>query len=461
MYVYRNGVRIGRSTVRTGAKGHPTPTGIFTIIQKEVDHESTLYKGAKMPHMQRLTWDGIAMHAGKLPGYPASHGCVRLSEDFAEKLYSVTKNGTTVIVTDQQYAPGKTASPGLLLSGQTGEAPSRHLPTGGFEWYPDKSPDGAVSIIFSMQDSIAYVYRNGVQIGRTAFVLDKKMDISGSHVYSALTVADSRGARDWIAVTSIGGGESPDVKALAGFAKIPSKFLENVRAEISQTSFVGGWKVGVLVGADRLNDASANAFLKTLEEPPDKTLFLLLTDAPQQLLPTIISRCQRIDLDAFRELSEPWLGTCVSTLSSSYYKTPIERMVMSSQLSKLLEEMKEKAETCVKEEANADTNVEVDDDVFNAKVSARYREMRMDFLVTFMRWYRDLFMFKSGGGELIHFKDKADLLKERAERLTLAQTLYNLNAVEELARHFDRNLNEESVLAYAVDRIFHGVGDKA
>lgn len=233
MYVYRNGVRIGRSTVSTGAKGHPTPTGIFTIIQKEVDHESTLYKGAKMPYMQRLTWDGIAMHAGKLPGYPASHGCVRLSEDFAEKLYSVTKNGTTVIVTDQQYSPGKTASPGLLLSGKTGEAPSRHLPTGGFEWYPDKSPDGAVSIIFSMQDSIAYVYRNGVQIGRTAFVLDKKMDISGSHVYSALAVADSKGARDWLAVTSIGGGESPDVKVLAGFAKIPSKFLENVRGVIA------------------------------------------------------------------------------------------------------------------------------------------------------------------------------------------------------------------------------------
>jgi DNA polymerase-3 subunit delta' len=236
---------------------------------------------------------------------------------------------------------------------------------------------------------------------------------------------------------------------------------EKLLAEISQTSFVGGWKVGVLVGADRLNDASANAFLKTLEEPPEKTLFLLLTDAPQQLLPTIISRCQRIDLDVFRELSEPWLGTFVSTLSSSYYKTPIERMVMSSQLSKLLEELKEKAEAWVKEEANADANVDDDDDVFNAKVSARYREMRMDFLVTFMRWYRDLFIIKSGGGELIHFKDKADLLKERAERLTLAQTLYNLNAVEELARQFDRNLNEESVLAYAVDRIFHGVGDKA
>lgn len=64
MYVYRNGVRIGRSTVSTGTKGHPTPTGMFTILQKKVRHESNIYKGAKMPHMQRLTWSGIAMHAG-------------------------------------------------------------------------------------------------------------------------------------------------------------------------------------------------------------------------------------------------------------------------------------------------------------------------------------------------------------------------------------------------------------
>src|SRR5215469_3752517 len=65
MYVYRNGVRIGRSTVSTGTKGHPTPTGIFTILQKKVSHESNIYKGAKVPHMQRLTWTGIAMHAGR------------------------------------------------------------------------------------------------------------------------------------------------------------------------------------------------------------------------------------------------------------------------------------------------------------------------------------------------------------------------------------------------------------
>jgi lipoprotein-anchoring transpeptidase ErfK/SrfK len=100
LFVFRNGVRIGRSTVSTGTKGHNTPTGVFTILQMKVTHESNLYKGAKMPHMQRLTWDGIAMHAGHLPGYPASHGCVRLPVDFAAKLYKVTKVGTTVVIAD-------------------------------------------------------------------------------------------------------------------------------------------------------------------------------------------------------------------------------------------------------------------------------------------------------------------------------------------------------------------------
>jgi L,D-transpeptidase catalytic domain len=86
LYVYRNGVRIGRSTVSSGKADKQTPTGVFTVLQKKVQHESSIYKGAQMPHMQRLTWTGIAMHAGNLPGYPASAGCVRLPVDFAAKL---------------------------------------------------------------------------------------------------------------------------------------------------------------------------------------------------------------------------------------------------------------------------------------------------------------------------------------------------------------------------------------
>lgn len=233
MYVYRNGVRIGRSTVSTGSKGHETPTGVFTILQKKVDHESSIYKGAKMPHMQRLTWSGIAMHAGQLPGYPASHGCVRLPSDFAAKLYTVTSNGSTVIVTDQKNAPGETGHPGLLLSGSTGSAPGAPLPAGGFEWQPEKSPKGAVSIIFSMPDSTAYVYRNGVQIGRTTFTVDKRDRIRGAHVYSALATVDANGRRDWLSTTSIGGGRAPNVKALAARTPIPQEFLDKVRPIIA------------------------------------------------------------------------------------------------------------------------------------------------------------------------------------------------------------------------------------
>ena len=77
-YVYRNGVPIGVSTVSTGAPGRETPTGVFVILQKAVFHRSNRYSNAPMPFMQRLTWTGIAMHAGRLPGYPASHGCIRL-----------------------------------------------------------------------------------------------------------------------------------------------------------------------------------------------------------------------------------------------------------------------------------------------------------------------------------------------------------------------------------------------
>jgi hypothetical protein len=235
MLVYRNGVRIGRSTVSTGASGHPTPTGIFTILQKKVDHESSIYKGAKMPYMQRLTWDGIAMHAGQLPGYPASHGCVRLPEDFAAKLYTVTTPGTTVIVTDKKHAPGETATPGLLLGGRTGSPSAGRLPPGGFEWQPAKSSAGAVSVIFSLPDTTTYVYRNGVQIGRSTFALDPmyKMGIRGSHVYSALARVDAKGRRDWLSTTSIGGGKAPDVKSLAALTTIPAEFLEKVRAVIA------------------------------------------------------------------------------------------------------------------------------------------------------------------------------------------------------------------------------------
>ena len=96
--LYRNGVVIAASTVSTGSRGRNTPTGVFIILQKEVFHRSRTYDDAPMPYMQRLTWKGVALHAGHVASYPASHGCIRLPRGFAKRLYGVTRLGTPVMI---------------------------------------------------------------------------------------------------------------------------------------------------------------------------------------------------------------------------------------------------------------------------------------------------------------------------------------------------------------------------
>src|SRR6516165_7483918 len=87
-----------RAPVSTGTTGRETPTGIFAVLEKDKDHHSSLYDDAWMPNMQRITWNGIALHGGPLPGYAASHGCVRMPYDFAEKLFDKTRIGMRVII---------------------------------------------------------------------------------------------------------------------------------------------------------------------------------------------------------------------------------------------------------------------------------------------------------------------------------------------------------------------------
>src|SRR5215207_5922038 len=85
--VYRNGVRIGVTTISSGKDGYETPRGVFTILEKDIDHRSRTYDNAPMPFNLRLTWKGVALHAGNLPGFPASHGCVRLPIEFSKHLF--------------------------------------------------------------------------------------------------------------------------------------------------------------------------------------------------------------------------------------------------------------------------------------------------------------------------------------------------------------------------------------
>lgn len=195
-YVYRNGVLIGISTVSTGAPGHETPTGVFTILQKKVDHKSNLYNDAPMPFMQRLTWTGIAMHAGNLPGYPASHGCIRLPLAFAERLYAVTEIGLTVIVTESSDVPRFAPTPQILQDRPRSSFDSAFVPT----WQPEKAPSGPVSIIISASDQRAVVLRNGIEIGTAPVSI--RGTVSGLQAFTLGSI-DERGTH-WMFLPMLG-----------------------------------------------------------------------------------------------------------------------------------------------------------------------------------------------------------------------------------------------------------------
>ena len=112
--VYDSNGLFAESPVSTGMKGHSTPMGVFSVIQKNKMHRSNIYSGAPMPYMQRITWSGIALHAGVLPGYPASHGCIRMPMAFAVKMWNWTRMGARVVITPGAITPANFSHPLLV-----------------------------------------------------------------------------------------------------------------------------------------------------------------------------------------------------------------------------------------------------------------------------------------------------------------------------------------------------------
>ncbi len=214
MHVYRNGVLIGRSTVSTGTLGHDTPGGVFSILEKKQVHRSKKYDNAPMPFMQRLTWSGIAMHSGQLPGYAASHGCVRLPYDFSVLLYQATSSGGTVVVGNGKTpVPYFASNPAPLLAPKDFNAAMlRPLGKDEYDWHPERSGKGPVTIVLSTADRALYVYRNGEAIGRGSLETRGKL---GEGVFTMLegsagrpsTLAPGRDAGRWM---SVGGRGNPE-----------------------------------------------------------------------------------------------------------------------------------------------------------------------------------------------------------------------------------------------------------
>jgi len=232
--VYRNGVRIGVSTVSSGKKGHETPTGVFTILQKDAKHRSSTYNNAPMPFQQRLTWDGVALHAGGLPGYPESHGCVHLPLEFSRQLFQASHLGMTVVVAGKAGGPPIHQMGGVLAPFGDKVTVDSHLvlrPDETYRWTPDLSSSGPVTIVVSRSDQRILVLRNGVEIGRSRISLpDVDTD---THV---LTYARNlQGKLSWILVGVPGhaGEQGDEVNAnVLAQVKMPVTFRTSMQSVI-------------------------------------------------------------------------------------------------------------------------------------------------------------------------------------------------------------------------------------
>jgi len=231
-YVYRNGVQIARSTVSTGRPGKETPTGVFTVLQRKVEHESSIYKGAQMPYMQRLTWTGIAMHAGQLPGYPASAGCIRLPYEFSQKLYSVMHNGATVAITKKNSQPSQSSKPAGILLASKGASTERPIPNpeGKVVWNPGKSRSGPFSVLVSYADQTVYVWRNGVQIGQSPLAIRPGSN-PPEGVFMMLQGKDRNGKNAWSALSLNGGSAQGNaVETMRSNIRMPDDFARKIAA---------------------------------------------------------------------------------------------------------------------------------------------------------------------------------------------------------------------------------------
>jgi L,D-transpeptidase catalytic domain len=230
--LFDNGALIARSSVSTGTQGHPTPLGVFSVITKERWHRSNIYSAAPMPYMQRITWSGIALHAGVVPGHPASHGCIRLKNDFAIRLWHLTKRGTRVIVAHDDVQPVEITNPHLFepkaVSGSqefqtatvagksisTAAAPhgspvsNAETPEATSLQVPGSAPAGVapqkvvpISIFVSRKLSKLFVRQGFTPLFDVPVTIENPGEPLGTHVFTAMEFQNEGAAIRWTVVS--------------------------------------------------------------------------------------------------------------------------------------------------------------------------------------------------------------------------------------------------------------------
>ena len=233
--------------------------------------------------------------------------------------------------------------------------------------------------------------------------------------------------------------------------------IRDLQKRIYHTSYEGGWKACVIVGADRLGAAAANAFLKTLEEPPGRSVFLLLTDSPQFLLPTIRSRCQQILLSGGdAALPEPWHEQLMGLLSEEHGQAEegaVRAFARADSLVGLLRGIRSEVEAEQKNEAEEGT-LEENDETVSARIISRYREVRSGVLRAMLGWYRDILLLVCGSDDtLVGNVEYVDALRRCASARDREKALRDVEIVRDMNRKLERNVPEETVLGWGFSQL--------
>jgi DNA polymerase-3 subunit delta' len=235
----------------------------------------------------------------------------------------------------------------------------------------------------------------------------------------------------------------PDVAWLEPQGKGRVLSVEQIRQlniRLAHASYGGGWKAAVFIHAERMPPGAANAFLKTLEEPPGRCLLLLLTEQASWLLPTIRSRCQQISLHAGAQQPQgDWMPALVELLRLGPPADPVDALTRAASADRLLQAMTKQIADSERNGSGGDDPV--DEDVVEARVRARVKEVQEELVKAIQNWQRDVLVLAAGAeGAVLYYSEDEDRLRDLAAAHSWSTALASLQAVDDAARYLDQNM---------------------
>lgn len=311
--VFQGTRAVASSRISSGKAGHRTPTGVFSIIQKRRQHYSNLYGGAPMPYMQRITWSGVALHAGYIPGYPASHGCIRLPQSFAKQLFSITSVNDRVVVTDGHPQPRNVAHAGLIkplppgdpaeaaaTQAKTDEASSSEKGSGTVQWLMGVASANAAEVYGDLQAE----HRGPLTRASVAAARKNHLETLGAKSEEARTWAREAGERLKVANTELAElAKEPRLKQteLASLRRTAARLDKEKQAiESELREFV--------LTASRADSATEHVRTATLETPRRPRPTRSDVPAPQvtavQAAPSLDGREEEIETRLMAKLAQ-------------------------------------------------------------------------------------------------------------------------------------------------------------